>query len=256
MILETSVWMTKKGECSTNNVLLQPIYIHQGPYFNSSPQDRSLLISQSILGIKFSLKHAAFNLTEDLNTFVLFCLKYFFHFRDAEEDIIQEELPKKLQEKLGFFKDIYSSIVTVDGKKAFSGSTGALSYEIQATPYVKDTWHELPMIDSSTEADKTEVSNWMDWAAKEGFPKFTTKGPSNVVPKDISGGVPKDMLPQGVRVNFANYDKSYENFLAGPMLVKDGEMLIEGSFCQGPNHIRVDVDKNVVKTEAFKVWST
>ena len=105
------------------------------------------------------------------------------------------------------------------------------------------------MIDSSIEADKTVVSNWMDWAAKEGFPNFMTKGPSNVVPKDISGGVPKDMLPQGVRVNFANYDKSYENFLAGPMLVKDGKMLIEGSFCQGPNHIRVDVDKNVVKTE-------
>ena len=38
------------------------------------------------------------------------------------------------------------------------------------------------------------------------------------------------------------------------MLVKDGRMLIEGSFCQGPNHIRVDVDKNVVKTEAFQVW--
>ena len=139
--------------------------------------------------------------------------------------------------------------MTVDGKKAFSGSTGALSYEIQATACIEDTWHELPMIDSLSEADKTEVSNWMVWAEKEGFPKFSTKGPANVVPKDISGGVPKDMLPQGVKVNFSNFDKSYENFLAGPMLVKDGKMLIEGSFCQGPSHIKVDVDKNVVRTE-------
>ena len=150
------------------------------------------------------------------------------------------------------FKDIYPNhIVSVDGKRAFCGPTGSLSYEIQATPYIKDTWHELPVIDSLLEAGKTEISNWMDRAEKEGFPKLGQKGPINVVPKDISGGVPKEMLPQGVRVSFANQDKAYENFLAGPALVKDGKMLIEGSFCQGPSNIKVNVDKNVVKTEKF-----
>ena len=176
---------------------------------------------------------------------------FFFHSRDAEEDVIQEdEFPKKLQEKLAVFKDIYPNhIVSVDGKRAFCGPTGSLKFEIQATPYVKDTWHELPVIDSSSEEGKTEVSNWMDRAEKDGFPKIVQKGPTNVVPKDLSGGTPKEMLPTGVRVSFAREDKAYENFLAGPPLVKGGEMLIEGPFVRGPTHIKVKTDKNTVKTE-------
>ena len=50
-------------------------------------------------------------------------------------------------------------------------------------------------------------------------------------------------------MSFAKQDKNYENFLAGPLLVKEDRMFIDGSFCQGPNHIRVDVDKNIVKSE-------
>ena len=88
----------------------------------------------------------------------------------------------------------------------------------------------------------------MDRAEKEGLPKFAQKGP---VPKDPHGGVPKEMLPQGVRVNFANQDKAYENFLAGPTLVKDGKMLFEGSFCQGPTSIKRKAYKNVIKTDSF-----
>ena len=150
------------------------------------------------------------------------------------------------------FRDIYPDhIFSVDGKRAYCGPTGSLSYEIQAAPYVKDTWHELPVIDSSSEAGKTEVSNWMERAEKEGFPKLAQKGPVNVVPKDYSGGMPKEMLPQGVKVSFSKRDKAYENFLAGPALVKDSKMLIEGSFCQGPTSIKVKADKNVVKTEIF-----
>ena len=91
----------------------------------------------------------------------------------------------------------------------------------------------------------------MDRAEKEGLPKFAQKGPTNGVPKDLYGGVPKEMLPQGVRVNFANQDKAYENFLAGLALVKDGKMLIEGSFCQGPTSIKGKAYKNVIKTDSF-----
>ena len=56
-------------------------------------------------------------------------------------------------------------------------------------------------------------------------------------------------MPQGVKVSFSKHNKNYENFLAGLMLVKEDRMNIEGSFFQGPNHIRVDVDKNIVKSE-------
>ena len=140
--------------------------------------------------------------------------------------------------------------MSLDRKRAFSGSTGKLNYELQATPYIKDTWHELPMTDSSSGiSDGTEVSNWME--LKDRLPKFSAKGPANVVPSDLSDGYAKDMMPQGVRVSFSKHDKNYENFLAGPQLVKEDKMNIEGSFCQGPNHIKVNVDRNIVKSEKF-----
>ena len=62
------------------------------------------------------------------------------------------------------FKDIFpDNIFAIDGKRAYSGITGSLSYEIQVSPHVKDTWHELPVIDSSSES---EVSNWSERAEK------------------------------------------------------------------------------------------
>ena len=39
-------------------------------------------------------------------------------------------------------------------------------------------------------------------------------------------------------MNFDNQDKAYENFLAGPVLVKDGKRLVEGPFGQGPTSIK------------------
>ena len=51
-------------------------------------------------------------------------------------------------------------------------------------------------------------------AEKEGLPKLGLKGPVNVVPKDLSGSVPKEMLPHGVRVSFSKQDKAYENFFS------------------------------------------
>ena len=52
-------------------------------------------------------------------------------------------------------------------------------------------------------------------------------------------------------MNFDNQDKAYENFLAGPVLVKDDERLVEGPFGQGPTSIKVKADKIVVKTVSF-----
>ena len=149
------------------------------------------------------------------------------------------------------FKDMFpDKIVSVGSERAFIGSTGALNFELQATPVVKDTWHELPMVDSSSEEGK-QVSNWLLRAEKDGFPKVLQTGTTNVVPKDFSRGKAKEMLPAGIRVSFAREDKAYENFLDGPPLVKGGEMLIEGPFVRGPTHIKVKTDKNTVKIEKF-----
>ena len=176
--------------------------------------------------------------------------KFSFHSREQEEEITrEEEPPKKLQEKLAVFKDIFpDNICAIGGKRAYSGNTGSLSYEIQVSPHLKDTWHELPVVDNSGES---EVSNWSERAEKEGLPKLGLKGPVNVVPKDLSGSVPKEMLPYGVRVSFSKEDKAYETFLSGPSLVKDSKMIIEGPFVQGPTSIRVKADKNVVRSEIF-----
>ena len=178
-----------------------------------------------------------------------------FCFRDQEEDATQEEdFPKKMQEKLSVFKDIFpDNIVCVESKKAYSGkySTGSVSYELQVSPHVKDTWHELPVVDGSTEAGSTEVSNWSMYAEKDSLPKLAQRGPTNVVPKDYARNPPRDMLPMGVKVCFDKQDKEYENFLSGPALVKDSKMFIDGPAVNGPTHIKVKLDKNVVKAEMF-----
>ena len=111
-----------------------------------------------------------------------------------------------LLEKLKFFSQIYTSIVSSDRKRAYSGSTGRSSYELQAAPSIKDTWHELPMTDSSSGiSEEAEVSNWIEH--KDRFPTINSKGPANVVPCDLSGGYAKDMMPQGVKVSFSKHDK-------------------------------------------------
>ena len=139
-------------------------------------------------------------------------------------------------------------IVSVGTKKAYQGATGTLNYELQAKPCVKDTWHELPTVDGSEEG---KVSNWSIRADKDGFPKYMPLGSTNVVPKDLSSGKAKEMLPSGIKVSFAKEDKEYENFLASPPLVKSNEMFIEGPFMRGPANVKVKTDKNVVKIEKF-----
>ena len=141
-------------------------------------------------------------------------------------------------------------IVSVGSKKAYQGSTGTLNFELQVKPCLKDTWHELPTVDSSEEGKK-QMSNWLIRAEKDMFPKVIQLGTTNVVPKNLSGGKAKEMLPSGIKVSFAKEDKAYENFLASPPLVKSGEMLIEGPFMRGPTHVKVKTDKNMVKIEKF-----
>ena len=86
---------------------------------------------------------------------------------------------------------------------------------------------------------------------KDHFPKIGFYGATNAVPKDISGGKAKDMLPVGIKIRFAKEDNAYEKFIDGPSLVSKGEVLVQGPLAHGPAHVKVRVDKNVVKIEKF-----
>ena len=160
----------------------------------------------------------------------------------------QEEAPKGLQDKLELFKQIFSSIEVMDNKMAYTGQTGKGVFELQAVPFIDSTWHALPMApDSSEIAEDEEVSNWKDY--KNRFPTVSDRGHSNVVPCDLKKGKAKSMMPNGVPVNFSKHDRNYERFLAGPPLVKDGKVDIEGPYCHGPSQVSVKVEKNVVSGE-------
>ena len=144
------------------------------------------------------------------------------------------------------------NIVSVGRKKAFTNKMESLRFELQATPFIEDTWHEQPLVDGSAEEGKKKVSNWSSRVEKDHFPKLVPGGSAtNAVPKDITGGKAKDMLPTGLKVSFSKEDKAYEKFIDGPPLAKSGEVSIEGPFSHGPTHVKVKVDKNTVKAEKF-----
>ena len=163
---------------------------------------------------------------------------------------MDEDFPKKLQEQLLIFKEMYpDKIVPVGRKRAFLSNMESLKFELQATPFIEDTWHEQPRVEgSSGDGGK---SNWSVRVEKDHFPRVGLSGATNAVPKDISGGKAKEMLPVGIRVSFAKKDKTYEKFLDGPPLVSKGEVLVQGPFAHGPAHVKVKVDKNTVKIEKF-----
>ena len=140
-------------------------------------------------------------------------------------------------------------IISVGTKKAYEGERkGSLKFELQAKPCLKDTWHALPTVD---DAEDGKVSNWSIRAEKDGLPKYMPLGSTNVVPKDLSSGKAKEMLPSGIKVSFAKEDKEYENFLASPPLVSSNQVFVEGPFMRGPANVKVITDKNMVKIEKF-----
>ena len=119
---------------------------------------------------------------------------------------------------------------------------------LQATPTIIDTWHEIPMTSSESGiSEDDEVSNWIKY--KDYFPTLSAKGPVNIVPGDLSEGSNRNRMPHGVKVCFSEQDKNFEHFLAAPALVKGNKVQVEGSYCRGPSQVKVNVDKNVVKTE-------
>ena len=130
-------------------------------------------------------------------------------------------------------------IVPVGRKRAFLCDFQTLKFQLQASPIIEDTWHEQPMVEGSD----NKKSNWKFRAGKDHFPKIGVNGATNAVPKDISGGKAKDMLPVGVKISFAKENNEYEKFLEGPSLVSKGEVYIHGPFAQGPSHERLMLTK-------------
>merc|ERR1712215_436298 len=179
------------------------------------------------------------------------CLKDFLFFRDEED--VGEEFPKQFAEKLVIFKDVYpENIVAIGRKKPFMKRLEYIRFELQATPFTEGTWHEQPVVDGSAEEGKKKLTNWNKRVERDHFPKLMAGGaPSNAVPKDISGDKARDNMPQGMKVSFSKFDKAYEKFISGPQLVKGNEVFIDGPFSNGPNHVKVNVDKNMVKAEKF-----
>ena len=161
---------------------------------------------------------------------------------------MDDEFPKKLQDQLVIFKEMYpGKIVPVCRRRAFHCDWETFKYELQATPFIEDTWHEQPMVEGSVD----KKSNWKMRVDRDHFPKVGVYGATNAVPKDISGGKAKDMLPVGVKISFTKENKAYEKFLDGPSLVSKGEVYVQGPFSHGPTHVKVKVDKNMVKIEKF-----
>ena len=103
------------------------------------------------------------------------------------------------------------NIVSVGRKKAFMGKMESLRFELQATPFIEDTWHEQPLVDGSAE-DGKKVSNWSSRVERDHFPKLVPGGSAtNAVPKDITGGKAKEMLPMGLKVSLLRMTKHMIN---------------------------------------------
>ena len=76
------------------------------------------------------------------------------------------------------FKDMYpDNIVSVGRKKAFTGKMESLRFELQATPFIEDTWHEQPLVDGSAEDGKKKVFNWSSRVERDHFPKLVPGDP-------------------------------------------------------------------------------
>ena len=63
------------------------------------------------------------------------------------------------------------NIVSVGRKKAYTGKMESLRFELQATPFIEDTWHEQPLVDGSAEDGKKKVSNRSSRVEKDHFHK-------------------------------------------------------------------------------------
>ena len=75
------------------------------------------------------------------------------------------------------FKDMYpENIVAVGRKKAFMKKLEYLRFELQATPFIEDTWHEQPVVDGSAEEGNKKLSNWNKRVERDHFPKLLAGG--------------------------------------------------------------------------------
>ena len=152
----------------------------------------------------------------------------------AIDDFDQATIPKELTENLLLFKPLYDCIKNFDNYMAFVGSSGRSLPGLEVSIIVKDTWYEQPMATSSDPSDLEEVSDWE--LHKDHMPSIGNRRSLNVVPSDLSATPKRNKLPWGIPVQFK---KEEEDFLSGPLLVKDNKVKVETPYCLGPGLVSV-----------------
>ena len=168
---------------------------------------------------------------------------------EGEDTLINDydkpTVPKEVSENLLLFKPLYDCIKTFDNYMAFVGASGKSVPGLEVSIIVKDTWYEQPTAPSSSGLpDEEDISDWEDH--KDHMPSIGSKGPINVVPSDLKGTPRRNKLPWGVPLQFKRED---EEFLSGPLLVKDNKVKVEAPYCQGPGTVSVKVDKSINHSE-------
>ena len=103
-----------------------------------------------------------------------------------------------------------------------------------------------------------EISDWE--LHKDHMPSLGSRSCTNVVPSDLSTIPKRNKLPWGIPVQFK---KEEDDFLSGPLLVKDGKVKIESPYALGPGLIPVKVNKCITHSEKlcrtglkdFSLWN-
>ena len=161
------------------------------------------------------------------------------------DDYAKPTVPKEVSENLLVFKPLYDSIKTFENYMAFVGASGKSVPGLEVSIIVKDTWYEQPTAPSSSGLpDQEDLSDWEDH--KDHMPSIGSRGPINVVPSDLTGTPKRNKLPWGVPLQFKKED---EDFLSGPLLIKDNKVKVEAPYCQGPGTVSVKIDKSINHSE-------
>ena len=162
----------------------------------------------------------------------------------AIDDFDQPTIPKEVTDNLLLFKPLYNCIKSFESHMAFVGSSGKSIPGLEVSIIVKDTWYEQPTASSSDSPDQEDITDWEEH--KDNMPSMGPRFPVNIVPSDLTVTPKRNKLPFGVPVKF---EKEYEDFLSGPLLVKDNKVKVEAPYCQGPGTVSVKIDKSVNHSE-------
>ena len=183
-----------------------------------------------------------------------YILFIFSPYRAQLEEVLEEDgrstttsHAKYMADQLVIFQPLYDSIKLFGSHMAFAGKVGKPVPGLEVSISVSDTWYEQPMSENSS--DPNESDEFSDWELQKDFmPCVTNRGCLGLVPSDLTTTPRRNMFPWGIPVRF---DKEVEQFLSGPLLVKDSKVRIEAPYAVGPGLLPVTVNKSIVQSEKF-----